>query len=84
MNRLFIILSIILTSCVNKKNDSSVTQGFLPTLHDNHVHIMSPQLISLWKNMGIKKHRRKGQKRKQLSGCSKVKIPKNDQGILRN
>ena len=54
MNRLFIILSIILTSCVNKKNDSSVTQGFLPTLHDNHVHIMSPQLISLWKNMGIK------------------------------
>lgn len=57
MNRIFLAFMILLTSCAN--NNESLQDIPEPAtkedaqLHDNHVHIMSPELIALWKDMGI-------------------------------
>ena len=47
------IVCIFLTSCANRGSNSTTKQESNIVLHDKHVHIMSPQLISLWKSMGI-------------------------------
>lgn len=53
MNKLIIIVFILLTSIANRGSNSAPIQASHKLLHDNHVHIMSPQLIALWKSMGI-------------------------------
>ena len=46
-----------LTACVNKQSKSlefdQETTDSISVINDRHVHIMSPQLIELWKKMGI-------------------------------
>jgi len=53
MNKLLIIACILFSSCANRGSNITTTQEPNKILHDKHVHIMSPQLISLWKGMGI-------------------------------
>lgn len=53
MNKLFIIVCIFLFSCANRGNNNIALQVSNREMNDNHVHIMSPQLISLWESMGI-------------------------------
>lgn len=53
MQKILIITCILLTSCANRGRNSTTIQESNKLLHDKHVHIMSTQLISLWKSMGI-------------------------------
>lgn len=57
MNRSIVILALALLSCSGAtdihRNGTESSAGTAPGIHDAHVHIMSPQLISLWKGMGI-------------------------------
>lgn len=53
MNKILIIGYILLASCANSGSNNTTTQESIKMLHDKHVHIMSPQLITLWKKMGI-------------------------------
>lgn len=53
MNKLLIIVCIFIFSCANRGNNNIDIQVSNREMNDNHVHIMSPQLISLWKSMGI-------------------------------
>lgn len=53
MNKLFIIVCIFLFSCANRGRNNMAIQVSNKEMNDNHAHIMSPQLISLWKSMGI-------------------------------
>lgn len=49
-------LFLLLTSCASWKNDivdRSVSTATPVITTDHHVHIMSPELIALWKGMGI-------------------------------
>ncbi len=53
MNKIFFISFILLASCTNRGSIDTTAQESTNILYDQHVHIMSPQLIALWKNMGI-------------------------------
>ncbi|MCR9182835.1 MAG: amidohydrolase family protein [Flavobacteriaceae bacterium] len=53
MQKILIISCLLLASCANRDTNSTNQQESNKVLHDKHVHIMSPQLISLWKSMGI-------------------------------
>lgn len=53
MSKIFIIACILLASCAHKMDNSKTTKKGKNDLHDHHVHILSPDLIALWKSMGI-------------------------------
>ncbi len=54
MNKLIFGLSVLIVFACNTKIQEKFKKDTLGNqFHDHHVHIMSPQLISLWKNMGI-------------------------------
>lgn len=54
MERIFTIFIciIVATSFAIRQDNRSKVKG-ISNIHDHHVHIMSPQLINLWKEMGI-------------------------------
>lgn len=57
MDRFLCILTLVMVSCSSYpgiQKETGTRSGLLPSSpYDAHVHIMSPQLISLWKGMGI-------------------------------
>lgn len=54
MNRLIVGFFILIVFSCNTQSHHIYKQDSLANqFHDHHVHVMSPQLISLWKSMGI-------------------------------
>ncbi|MBL7979411.1 MAG: amidohydrolase family protein [Bacteroidetes Order II. Incertae sedis bacterium] len=52
MKHLFLFLSFLLFSCTPSK-EPQIAIVHHQHISDGHVHLMSPQLIALWKSMGI-------------------------------
>lgn len=50
---LYIVIGFMVCACHTSPKYKSEKNILPEHLHDNHVHIMSPELIRLWKDMGI-------------------------------